>query len=240
MTTGLLILVLSLATAATTMTGGLLAIALRDKLGPALGFSAGAVIGVAFFDLLPEAFRLGTGDMRVLAAMAALGFFFYAVVDRLAGHDHAATRNHDAPRRGFVGAASFSAHSLLDGLAMGLAFQVGNKAGLVVAAAVLAHDFADGLNTVNVVTKNGASRRAALGWLGVDAAAPVLGAALSLFIAPPKGALALALAAFAGFFLYIGACDLLPASQRARPGPATLFATLCGAGFLYLATRLAA
>jgi zinc transporter ZupT len=232
-----LVLALSFCTALATMVGGLLALRLIKSLPLALGFSAGAVIGVGFFDLLPEAFRLDGSDMPLLAGAAVLGFFVYALIDRIAGHDH---NCHDAPHRGVIGAASFSAHSLLDGLAMGLAFQAGREAGLVVAAAVLAHDFADGLNTVNVVSKSGASRRAALGWLSLDAAAPVLGAILSLFISLPKDTLGLALAAFGGFFLYIGACDLFPASQRAQPGWKTLSATLAGAAYLYLVTRLAA
>jgi ZIP family zinc transporter len=225
---------LSLLTAVSTMAGGLLALKFRRQLPLALGFSAGAVIGVAFFDLLPEAFALGTGDTRLRVGAAALGFFLYAVIDRFAGHDH---NCHDAPHRGVIGAVSFSTHSLLDGLAVGLAFQVDRQVGLVVTAAVLAHDFADGLNTVNVVTRHGASRAAALRWLGVDAAAPVLGVLLSFAFTLPSATMSLVLAGFGGFFLYIGACDLLPASQRARPGLVTLGATFAGAAFLYCATR---
>ena len=231
-----LLIPLSLCAALATMLGGLLALKLKQHLPLALGFSAGAVIGVAFFDLLPEAFELGAGDMRLTVAAAAAGFFVYAVIDRFAGHDH---NCHDQPHRGLIGAASFSAHSLLDGLAMGLAFQVNAQTGLVVTAAVLAHDFADGLNTVNVVIRHGATKAAALRWLAVDAAAPVVGALLSLTITPSPQALGLGLAAFGGFFLYIGACDLFPASQRARPGLVTLAATMAGAAFLYSATRLA-
>jgi zinc transporter ZupT len=230
------ILGLALLTALITMTGGVLALRLKKHLPLALGFSAGAVIGVAFFDLLPEAFALGKSDTSLTVGAAALGFFLYAVIDRFAGHDH---NCHDDPHRGVIGAASFSAHSLLDGLAMGLAFQVGREAGLVVAAAVLAHDFADGLNTVNVVTRHGASRASALRWLALDAAAPVLGVGLSFLLSPPAATMSLVLAGFGGFFLYIGACDLLPASQRAKPGLSTLAATFAGAAFLYLATRLA-
>ena len=224
----------SLCAAACTMLGGLLALKLKTHLPLALAFSAGAVIGVAFFDLLPEAFALRPGDTSLTVLAAGVGFFLYAVIDRFAGHDH---NCHDQPHRGLIGAASFSTHSLLDGLALGLAFQVGEATGLVVAAAVLAHDFADGLNTVNVVRRHGATARAALAWLAVDATAPVLGALLSLTITPSPEGLGLALAAFGGFFLYIGACDLFPASQRGRPGLATLAATMAGAGFLYLATR---
>jgi zinc transporter ZupT len=230
------VILVSLCAALATMLGGLLALKFKQHLPLALGFSAGAVIGVAFFDLLPQAFRLGTGDMRLTVAAAAAGFFVYAVIDRFAGHDH---NCHDQPHRGLIGAASFSAHSLLDGLAMGLAFQVGEATGLVVAAAILAHDFADGLNTVNVVIRHGATKTAALRWLAVDAAAPVTGALLSLMITPSPQMLGLGLAAFGGFFLYIGACDLFPASQRAKPGLVTLAAAMAGAAFLYAATRLA-
>jgi ZIP family zinc transporter len=232
----LAILGFALATAVITMTGGALAFRLKKHLPLALGFSAGAVIGVASFDLLPEAFALHSGDTRLTVGAAALGFFLYAVIDRYAGHDH---NCHDDPHRGIAGAISFSLHSLMDGLAMGLAFQVDRQVGLVVAAAVLAHDFADGLNTVNVVTRHGSSRTAALRWLVTDALAPLLGVGLSFLLSPSPAVMSLVLAGFGGFFLYIGACDLLPASQRARPGLVTLAATFAGATFLYLATRLA-
>jgi ZIP family zinc transporter len=137
-----------------------------------------------------------------------------------------------------VGAASFSAHSVLDGFAMGVAFQANHDIGLIVAAAVLAHDFADGLNTVNVVTKNGGSRAFALRWLAMDAVAPVLGASFSLFITPSAGLLSLLLALFCGFFLHIGASGLLPESHRAWPRPTTTLATLLGAACLYFVTAL--
>ena len=48
--TPLLVLGLALCATAVTMTGGLLALKLADRLPVVLGFSAGAVIGVAFFE----------------------------------------------------------------------------------------------------------------------------------------------------------------------------------------------
>src|SRR3954463_12599389 len=233
-----LILAIALGAFAATMLGGVMALKLAGKLPLVMGFSAGAVIGVAFFDLAPEALEAGRGlyAPRTLLAIAALGFFLYTMLDRLvARHDCEGQAN---PARGLIGAASFSAHSLLDGFAMGIAFQASREIGLVVAAAVLAHDFADGLNTVNVVMKNGGTRRFALRWLAVDAIAPVAGAGLSLLITPVDGLLALLLALFCGFFLHIGASGLLPESHRAYPRLSTTIATLLGAGFLYAVTAL--
>jgi len=221
------------------MLGGVMALKLAGKLPLVMGFSAGAVIGVAFFDLAPEALEAGRGlyAPSELLALSALGFFLYTVLDRLvARHDCEGQAN---PARGLIGAASFSAHSVLDGFAMGVAFQASREIGLIVAAAVLAHDFADGLNTVNVVMKNGGSRSFALRWLAVDAVAPVLGASFSLLITPSAGVLAILLAVFCGFFLHIGASGLLPESHRAYPRPATTVATLMGAVFLYAVTALA-
>jgi zinc transporter ZupT len=236
--TALIVMLIALAACTATMTGGLLSLKLAGKLPLVMGFSAGAVIGVAFFDLAPEALEAGKGlyQPRSLLAIAALGFFLYTALDRLvARHDCEGQAN---PARGLIGAASFSAHSVMDGFAMGIAFQASREIGLIVAAAVLAHDFADGLNTVNVVMKNGGTRRFALRWLAVDAIAPVMGAGLSLMITASAGLLALLLALFCGFFLHIGTSGLLPESHRANPRPSTTIATLLGAAFLYAVTAL--
>jgi ZIP family zinc transporter len=138
-----------------------------------------------------------------------------------------------------MGAGSLSLHSLVDGFAIGVAFQASRSVGIVVAVAVLVHDFSDGLNTVNVVVKNGGDRRTALRWLVVDAAAPVVGAALSFLTPFPENSIAIALAIFSGFFLYIGASDLLPESHHAHPRFFTTFATFVGAATLFLVTRIA-
>jgi zinc transporter ZupT len=234
--TALIVMLIALGACAATMTGGLLSLKLTGRLPLVMGFSAGAVIGVAFFDLAPEALEAGKGlyEPRTLLAIAALGFFFYALLDRLvARHDCEDRVN---PARGLVGAMSFSAHSVMDGFAMGIAFQVNREIGLIVATAVLAHDFADGLNTVNMVMKHGGARGFALRWLTADALAPVAGAALSLMLVPSANLLAVLLALFCGFFLHIGANGLLP--ERANPRPSTTVAILLGAAFLYAVTAV--
>lgn len=241
------ILLIACAAASATLIGGSLALRLRDKLHLILGFSAGAIIAVAFFDLLPESLELGSAfhSIGTLLTVTALGFFAYTVLDRfITLHTHTDDQDddvhtHGAPRRAVVGAGSLSGHSFLDGFAIGLAFQASAAVGAIVAVAVLTHDFSDGINTVNLVLKNGGSRKQAFRWLLVDAAAPILGAAVTLFVRVPESGLSIVLALFAGFFLYIGASDLLPESHHAHPKALTTVLTLLGAFVLYIAIHIA-
>jgi zinc transporter ZupT len=234
----LLILSIALGAFCATYLGGLAALRFQDRLHLILAFSAGTVIALAFFDLLPEALHLGgtDHDARSILLATAIAFFLYAVVDQLF-----LVRGHGAPseQRGWAGAGSLSVHSFMDGLALGLGFQASPSIGVAVAVAILAHDCSDGMNTVSLVLKNGGSQRAALRWLLADAVAPILGAGASLLVAPSAGPLAFALAAFAGFFLYIGASDLLPESFHTHDKTWTAVATLAGAATLYLVVRLA-
>jgi ZIP family zinc transporter len=241
MQNAVLVMLIALGAFAATMIGGLFAISLRDRLHLVLGFSAGAVIGVAFFDLMPEALESGAAwGPRVIMLLCAGGFFLYTMIDRaILLHTGGEGEHCHHHTRGWLGAGSFSVHSFLDGFAIGIAFQASRAIGIVVAIAVLVHDFSDGLNTVNVVVRNGGDRRMAIRWLLMDAAAPVIGAGVSLFVSLPGHSIALILALFSGFFLYIGATDLLPESHHAHPKFFTTLATFCGAATLLLATQVA-
>ena len=143
-------------------------------------------------------------------------------------------------RRGVWGASTLSLHSFLDGVGIGLAFKVSPAIGLVVAAAVLAHDFSDGINTVNMILKNGGARRHAMRWLLIDALAPVAGVLATLFVTVREDQLGFLLALFSGFFLYIGSSDLLPESHHRHPTAWTTLSTVLGMATLYLVVTLAA
>jgi ZIP family zinc transporter len=229
----LLLTLIALAAFTSTLAGGLLALHLRDKLHLILGFSAGAVIGVAFFDLLPEAINVGMAfhSPTTIMAWTAAGFLFYLALDRLVSF-------HGESSRGGFTALVLCIHSVLDGVAIGLAFQTSRAIGIIVAIAVLTHDFSDGINTMNVVLKNHGSRADAFRWLIVDAGAPILGIVSTLFFALPADGFGIALALFGGFFLYIGASDLIPESYHAHPKFLTTAMTLAGAAVLYLAIAL--
>jgi zinc transporter ZupT len=237
-----MVILLSAATFVMTLLGGLLALYLKDRLHLILGFSAGAVLGVALFDLIPEAAELleKSGGVGFALIMVATGFVVYMVLDRtIAPHGHKGERTERLWAHSALGAASLSLHSFLDGFAIGLAFQVSPAVGFVVAAAVLAHDFSDGINTVSIVLNRSGGRRAAFGWLIVDAVAPVVGAASTLLFRFQPEVLGAGLALFAGFFIYISASDLLPESYHDHPTGLTTAMTILGMAVVYVAVTLA-
>ena len=236
-----MVILITIATFFSTLIGGLFALRLKDRLHLILGFSAGAILAVAFFDLLPEALDLAgkVYTASTILTVVVIGFTTYLVLDRLVLlHGHTENGNGDA-RRGNAGAGSLSFHSFLDGVGIGLAFQVSAAVGAVVAAAVLTHDFSDGINTVNLVLKNKGDRKKAFRWLLVDAMAPVIGVLSTLFFVLPEDKLGLLLALFSGFFLYIGASDLIPESYHNHPVRWTTIMTVAGICSLYVIIRLA-
>jgi ZIP family zinc transporter len=192
------------------------------------------VIGVALFDLLPESIELGRrlAQPAQILALAGVGFAAYMLLER--GFRAAAAAGH-----GHLGPASLTLHSLMDGLAIGLAWQAAPAIGLVVAVAVLAHDFADGVNTVTLSLSGGGGAGRARGWLIADAIAPIVGIGATRLFSVPEDVLGLLTALFAGFFLYIGASQLVPASHRTLPRLWTSLATVAGMAAIYLAVRLA-
>lgn len=157
-------------------------------------------------------------------------------------HDHGAERGAAAPATapaarprpsallGILPPASLIVHSTLDGLAIGLAFQAGTEIGFIVLVAVLAHDFADGMNVVTLALDAARGERLAVGLLVLDAIAPVAGAALSTVVSISPVTLGLLLATFGGAFIAIGAGHLLPESQHRDPGRGPALVALAGAG----------
>lgn len=235
----------SIGTFFSTLCGGLFALRARARLPLIMGFTAGVLVGLVAFDLLPEIFRL-VGEQRLdpTASMLALvaGFLVFHVAEKSIlihhGHEeHYAVHRH--PQVGILSALALSGHSFLDGVGIGLGFQVSNAIGAAVAVAVIAHDFSDGLNTVTLMRINKNTSRRALLLLLVDALAPVVGAASTLFFRIPQPGLPLYLGFFAGFLLYIGASDILPEAHSERSTATIILLTVLGTAFAFAVTRFA-
>jgi zinc transporter ZupT len=210
-----ILFVLAAVTFLSTMIGGLVAVKFRRVLQYFFAFSSGALIAITFFDVLPESLDIaGSVSVRALMITLVATFLFFSLVERffLTHHHHEGEEHGHI--MGPIGAIGLVAHSFLDGAAIGIAYQANPKIGLIVALAVISHDFTDGINTVVIMLKNEQNVRNARRFLFVDAIAPVFGILVASFLVINQSVLAIILAAFSGQFLYIGAANLLPETYR--------------------------
>ena len=237
-------ILLGIATFGSTMTGGVFALRNSDKLHRILGFTAGVLLGVVAFDLLPEIFRLTNSthtDVTVPMVALVVGFLGFHIVEKLtiihSGHE-SEYAGHKHPNVGLVSALALSGHSFLDGVGIGLGFKVSVSVGLLVALAVVAHDFSDGLNTVTLMLANGNQKRRSFKLLVLDATTPIAGLLSTFLFTLTERELLLYLGVFAGFLLYIGASDILPEAHAKHPSQITVALTVLGTLFIFLVTRV--
>ncbi|KDQ66458.1 ZIP family metal transporter [Streptomyces halstedii] len=227
-----------------TLAGGWVAQRVSDRRHLVLGFAGGLMLGVVGLDLLPEALDAAGDDIFGVPAALLLfvgGFLTAHLVERSlavrqAAHGAAEGR---VPQVGLTAAAAMVGHSLMDGVALGAAFQIGGGMGAAVALAVITHDFADGFNTYTITSLYGNARRKALLMLFADALAPVAGAATTLFFTLPGELLGCYLGFFGGALLYLAAAEILPEAHHDHPARSTLLCTVAGVGFIWLVVGVA-
>jgi zinc transporter ZupT len=233
-------LVFAVATFVSTVLGGLFALHRRQHIYLVMGFASGILVTTALVDLLPHALALGgpVSASRVLVD-AALGFLGFYALDRLVHHGAAGHKDHAERIFGGIGALGLTIHSLLDGVAIGGAFRASRSIGVIVGAAVLAHDFGDGVSTVGFVLGSRAALRASVAWLLADAIAPVLGVWAASWAAIPPHLVGHLLGFCAGSFIFIGAAHMLP--EAAQHGNRRWLGILvaAGSGLVFAVTRLA-
>jgi ZIP family zinc transporter len=119
-------------------------------------------------------------------------------------------------------------HVFLDGVGLGVAFKVSSSLGYAVFIAVLVHAFSDGLNTVSLMVKSGNWTSSSYRLLGVDAVARIGGAAVGTYLVLNDSMLALYLALFSGFVIYLATSHILPEAHSRHSSRWTFFATVCG------------
>lgn len=215
-----------------TMGGGIAAIRWPARLELLMALAGGVVLGAAIFDLVPEAVEhaeeAGVASWTPYV-MIAVGYLVFRVLERrLHQHDH----SHGPGRMGVAGAAGFTVHSFFDGLAIGLGFHLDEATGIIVALAVIGHDFSDGLNTVSYLIAHGHQRRRQWRWLLACALAPLAGALVASLLPIPDAVFPLALGFFSGVFVYAALSNLLPRAWKGNRVVAVAL-VLLGAGLMY-------
>ena len=219
-----------------TTFGGYVALKSSDRFHLVLGLSAGLLLGLVGFDLLPEIFQMNTADIggiRSVSLAILIGFLSLHIIEGIFGSHEPAESDygHDQEHHnmaGSLGALAMGGHVFLDGVGLGVAFKVSDSLGYAVFIAVLVHAFSDGLNTVSLMVKSGNWTSSSYRLLGVDAVARIGGAAVGTYLVLNDSMLALYLALFSGFVIYLATSHILPEAHSRHSSRWTFFATVCG------------
>lgn len=229
---------------------------LQRRSGLLLSFSAGVMLGAAFFHMLPEAIHEG-GFGSLTWALGGFSFLFllerYLLVHFCkgpackgagAGHgEEAATCEaghahlpHELPT-GTMGLAAFvglSIHTIADGFALGTAMEIG--VGTSVFLAILFHKIPSSFSLSSILLHERYRARRALFFTALQISMLPVGALLYFFLQKQLDHEALgsrALGFSAGTFLHVAVADLLPDLHRRRDqrGPLVL-ALLAGVALM--------
>jgi zinc transporter ZupT len=238
------IFLISIAAFFSTFLGGVFALKLKHKLHLIMGFTAGVLLAVVAFDILPEIIsqvnEFGFDPMGPMIALV-VGFLIFHIFEKVLMIHHAHEEDyaaHKHPHVGVMSAVALAGHSFMDGVGIGLGFQINPTVGFLVALAVISHDFTDGMNTITLMlSSNNTSKKSKI-FLLVDSLAPVAGALSTLFFSVPPYFLVLYLGFFAGFLLYISTSDILPEAHSKNSSLRLVGLTVLGAGFIYIITRI--
>jgi zinc transporter ZupT len=226
-----------------TALGGVLAFRTKDRLHLVLGLSAGLLLGLVAFDLLPEIFQTNTskfGGIRAVSLAIVFGFVLLHFVEQWFGShepmnsDYGQGHKHQSSLGGIFGATAMAGHVFLDGLALGVALHLGNTFAIPVLIALASHAFSDGLNTVTFLIRTKRWTKYSALLILFDVGARISGAAIGTSFNPNSSFVALYLAVFSGFIIYLATSHILPEAHALHPSRFTLLATLVGIGGMWL------
>lgn len=203
--------------------GAALVFKLRDKLEPALGlmiaFAAGTLLAVAFLDLLPEATELAGGQVFPAVLGSFIAFYFLEHLLHYHSHHHLEAdhldHHHPVGLMAFIG---MGFHALIDGVIIGVGFQVGPTVGTVTTLGLLAHEVPQGVAVASIMLHARYKPSRTLLLSGLVALATPLGTLLAVGLTSglPDPMLGQLLGVAAGTFLYVAGADLIPASHASR------------------------
>jgi zinc transporter ZupT len=241
----MIVFLLTIAASVAALLGGYTAIRSKKWLSYAVALTSGLVLGLVTFDLLPEIFDITQSEkLDPVWPMIAItvGFLAFHLFEKfLPLHETSEHQYgpHRHPRLGIARALALTGHSFLDGLSIGVGFQVSTAVGTAVAIAVIGHRFADGFDTTTFMLYHKNKLSHIKKWLAVVVIMPVIGGLTSLAFTLSEKALAIYLGFFAGLILYIAASNLLPQAHSEESNRLSISLTLLGVIFLFIITRLA-
>ena len=207
---------------------------------PLVAFSAGSLLGGAFFHMIPEATARAVDPLQV-SIWVLVGFSLFFVLEQVL-HWHRCQQTPSQPESTLptLIVIGDGLHNLLGGISVAGAFLVDVQLGATTWLAAAAHELPQELGEYGVLLHGGWSRRKAL-LVNVLTSLPFLAGGLLIYALSFQVDVAFLVPFAAGSFLYIGASDLVPEVNRHHRLATGLlhFAAFASGVLLLLAIRLA-
>lgn len=184
-----------------------------------VSFAAGALLGAAFLDLLPEALEKNGGPVLVYALVGVVVFYiletFLFWYHCHYGHHH--HHHHHMGSIAFLNLFGDGVHNFVDGMIIAAAYLSSIPVGIAATVAVILHEIPQELGDFGILIYGGLSRKKALFFNFLCACTSVLGAlAVYLFSTRIQNISAILVPFAAGGFIYIASADLLPELHKER------------------------
>lgn len=181
----------------------------KQILLPMVAFSAGGLLGGAFFHLIPEAVDV-MGNGLVTYIWIAIGFVTFFILEQFIHFHHCHNeRPEHVEAYSYLAIISDNLHNFLDGVTVATAFVVDIRLGVATAVAVLIHEVPHELGNFSVLVHGGFTKVKALFLNAISSFSFLVGGLLTYFVAS-KIDVSFLLAFAAGNFLYIAASNLVP------------------------------
>jgi len=202
-----------------------------------ISFAIGALLAVAFWGLIPEAFEaVEPAQFQVLSGTVLAGILGFFVLEKLLiwrhchfgeceahgdehehdGHGHGHSHAHaTAKSAGSLIILGDSIHNFVDGVLIAAAFLTDVKLGIVTSLAVAAHEIPQEVGDFAILLQSGYSRSKALFYNILASLGTVLGGVLAYFsLEDLHNSLPYFLALAASSFIYIAVADLIPSLHK--------------------------
>ncbi len=185
-----------------------------------VSFAAGALLGAAFFDIIPESLETAHDGVMPLV-LAGIVFFFVTETFLYWYHCHSMKCERHSHIRGghhhvklpftYLNLIGDGVHNFLDGVIIATSYLVSIPLGIITTIAVIFHEIPQEIGDFGILVYGGFTRMEALAYNFLSALVAVVGAVIAYFFSIMVENLTPWLLPFAaGGFIYIASVDLLP------------------------------